>query len=528
MLSVNSFLNQNYEYLKKRSHERGVLFRDDLFPADNTSISLIKSNVKPYKIYWKRPHQICDNPKFIVDKIEPNDLIQGDTGNCWFLSALSALAKLPSYCQIVIPPNQTFSLGYAGIFHFRFWKFGEWVDVVIDDRLPVNEHNQLIYCQNAKNKNEFFGPLLEKAYAKLACCYEFLNSGDPTVAMTDLTGAVCETINIAKCRENSKLGIYARAPHPDDADTVDDIESLWIIINNSFNMNSLMSASINRKNSDVLDENGALPNGLIPNHSYSLIQPVEFKLDPSGVSKFRLLKLRNPQGDADIWNGEWNPKSRIWNTISNSVKDKHNLKINSNGEFYISLKDFVDNFQELDIAHINLDAFASYSNTFAISSTHWSQRQFYGGWRANHNAGGSTKFFWQNPQYLIEINRNQPLSSLIVSLMQPYSARLRYENNGNFDNSFKPIKFHVFKVTDESNLYDHKSRFKKFNENKLKPVDSSGPYVTQRDITKRFSLLPGHYVIIPSTLQHNNEINYLLRVFFDEYSCTDIRELHNN
>lgn len=74
-------------------------------------------------------------------------------------------------------------MGYAGIFHFRFWKFGEWVDVIIDDRLPVNERNELIYCHNCKDKNEFFGPLLEKAYAKLACCYEFLNSGDPTVAM---------------------------------------------------------------------------------------------------------------------------------------------------------------------------------------------------------------------------------------------------------------------------------------------------------------------------------------------------------
>ena len=65
----------------------------------------------------------------------------------------------------------------------RFWQFGEWVSVVVDDKLPVDEDGELIYCHNEKDKNEFFGPLFEKAYAKLAGCYEFLHLGDPNDAM---------------------------------------------------------------------------------------------------------------------------------------------------------------------------------------------------------------------------------------------------------------------------------------------------------------------------------------------------------
>ena len=100
-------------------------------------------------------------PKFEINGLSNLNVKQESHGKGWLQEGINCLAQNETLLAQVIPSNQFFESDYVGIFHFRFWQYGSWYDVVIDDFLPFSRlKNQLVFAHNTYEPNEFWMALL--------------------------------------------------------------------------------------------------------------------------------------------------------------------------------------------------------------------------------------------------------------------------------------------------------------------------------------------------------------------------------
>ncbi|XP_078478640.1 calpain-3 [Lampetra planeri] len=482
---LKTFLELRDKYVRKQ-----VLFEDPLFPASDSS--LFYSHKSSMKLEWKRPSEICDNPQFIVDGANRTDICQGELGDCWLLAAIACLTLNEKLLYRVIPPDQSFTENYAGIFHFQFWRYGEWIDVVVDDRIPTC-NKQLVFTKSFR-KNEFWSALLEKAYAKLHGSYEALKGGNTLEAMEDFTGGVTEFFELSE------------AP-----------KELYNIMRKALERGSLMGCSIDIFSASEMETR--TEQGLVRGHAYSIIGLEECD-ETAKDSRIRLIRLRNPWGFV-LWKGPWSPNAKEWSTIS--IADKENLKklTVETSEFWMSFDDFKRNFTKLEICNLTPDTLqGDERNSWTVSVNE-------GRWVRGSSAGGCRNFpdtFWTNPQYRLQLYEQddepedgQATCTLVVSLMQKGRRMQRHEGA-----RFLTIGFSIYEVPKE--MCGHNKHLQKdfflYTASKAK----CKTYINLREVTERFRLPPGEYVIIPTTFKPHEEGEFILRVFSEKRSTSEEAE----
>ncbi|KAG8515047.1 Calpain-9 [Galemys pyrenaicus] len=547
---------QSFEQLRQGCLQRGVLFEDPDFPASSSSLFYSERPQIPF--VWKRPGEIVQNPEFILGGATRTDICQGEldtdvatsgmpacplgrelsvspisgencdfriclTGDCWLLAAIASLTLNEKALARVVPQDQNFGSGYAGIFHFQFWQHSEWLDVVVDDRLPTFR-DRLVFLHSADD-NEFWSALLEKAYAKLNGSYEALKGGSAIEAMEDFTGGVAETFTTREAPEN-----------------------FYEILEKALKRGSLVGCSIDVRN--TTESEARTPFGLIKGHAYTVTGIDQVNLRGK---KTELIRVRNPWGQVE-WNGAWSDSSSEWRSVGLAEQTRLCHAALDDGEFWyrsclfisvlaaqedrssvtnywlmsewvmlsdpskvrisalrcrMAFADFKAHFDKVEICNLTPDALEE-------DALHkWEVTVHQGSWVRGSTAGGCRNFldtFWTNPQIklcLTEKDEEQEGCTLLVALMQKDRRKLK-----RFGADMLTIGYAIYQCPGKD---EHLNKdFFRYHASQAR----SKTFINLREVSDRFRLAPGEYILIPSTFEPHQEADFCLRIFSEKKAIT--------
>jgi len=249
------------------------------------------------RLIWRRLLDFCPEASLFHASGRaalPDDVEQGDLGDCYYLSALSSLAEDAVAVRNLFPLSPAGGHGprrsslpapaaakglsaercaQAGVHVVRLCLGGHWRAVAVDDSVPCAPLDAGGMPAFSRAKAGELWPLLcEKAWAKTHGSYQAISDGLAGEALTCLTGADCDW---APADDSRPEALFERAAAALARD--------WFVV-----------AVLPSGHSDShLDGTG-----LVAGHAYSILEAVQL---PLAAGPARLLKLRNPWGNEDYF-----------------------------------------------------------------------------------------------------------------------------------------------------------------------------------------------------------------------------------
>ncbi|KAJ8389577.1 hypothetical protein AAFF_G00118140 [Aldrovandia affinis] len=474
--------------------KRGSLFEDEEFPPGDSSLfSDYTTPISKFQgdVTWVRPQEICQSPTMFAENSKEGHAKQGILGDCWFLCACAVLLKNEHLMNKVLPGGQPQwgEHGYEGRFGFRFWQFGHWVEVEVDDRLPcINAKLCFSHCQSP---SAFWVALLEKAYAKLHGSYERLWAGQVSDALVDLTGGLTERWSLKDCgKEENQHGENHKPKRKLDLSSLQGVKD-----------GGTVSCSVHSS------PGGASELGQY--HALSVMEWTDVRTLTGG--DVRLLRIRNPWGRR-CWGGAWRERGDVWRELDPACSEEL-LSRTQEGEFWVEEAELLNEIDEVTVGYPISDQGLLQSIYTGKELPH--SQQVRGCWIKGHSAGGcrNNSSFGSNPKFWLRVC--EP-GEVLVSLLQHRGWRQSSFSQGcsNVEvppeggvehQDYQAIGLHMWKV--------EKKHFNLTRTLNRSPCASTRCHAYEREVTLRAHLGAGFHLLIPSTFLQGAEASFLLRVF---------------
>lgn len=323
--------------------EDGPLFVDGFAESDDAGAQGHK---------WKRPGRnegVHDEDHLSVfTTVSPNDLDQGELGDCWLISSLATVAEYPDFVMQLIDQQHIPRNGKYAVNLFDFAQ-GRMVKVEVDDRFPSAKHE----CAFVKitHDGELWPCIMEKAFAKMYGGYEKLDGGHAGFAFAAMSGSQAYGVEAVMYEKVDGQNVWNEWPARwTSNDTQSNAftqgvrsqlsgEQLLALLE-QYDAQNFPMCVCSHSGSDS-DTNSK---GIVQGHAFSLIQ-VKQNIAGSGVD---LLQIRNPWGDVGMgeWAGEWSDNDGKWEEHP-EVAQALGYVPQDDGLFWIDWFDFQDNYKKV-------------------------------------------------------------------------------------------------------------------------------------------------------------------------------------
>jgi len=337
-----------------------------------------QGNALPVAILPGRGKGCADVPmiKFMGD-VDPNDISQGGVGDCWLLSAISALAEYDGAIHKLF--HKTEDIGAMpkdgpNKYTVTLWDLSSWqpVDIVVDESLCSNAEGSGLLGACATITGELWICYLEKAVAVHCGGWDKIDGGQCTHAWRLLTGCKdqytfrdtgdgygCYGAFNPNTQEWEQL---ANSPH-------DGFQGLWPMLwpevggggdtdlkiscdemfdrmcawdDNNFIMSCGTTAG-----SDTEDTEG-----IVDGHAYTILDCV----DNAGGTEFDMVKVRNPWGKGEFKSGRWDDDGPGWDEYP-QVKEALKPVVADDGVFWVDKQEFFQFFHTIYLCATDMSHF---------------------------------------------------------------------------------------------------------------------------------------------------------------------------